>query len=224
MKDKTKQNMESLGLKTSYVFKQTRIPTTGDVEDKRRKLIEVVAPTIRELESKSLINGFYHIIHEDIVLSLSCENWQEKGFEIIEVLTNHSISSDLELGGNLWPDDYGGDGGAAITENNLELNSRLVLSILEITRDTDNEAALEMLERLCPHQWIHHLCNQYGLNNLQESVFNFNSAMIWIETIMRNSGEIPEVASEVRRILDYFKGRLGLFEDTYFGDRNIPKK
>jgi len=179
-------------------------------------MIDIVAPAIRDLESKSLINGFYHIIHEDIDLALSCDDWEEKEGRIAEVLEGHSISTDLTYGGNLWPEDYGGDGGATLTENNLELNSRLVLAILEVTADTSDDATLAVLDRQCPHQWVHHLCNQFGLNNLQESVFDFNSAMVWLETIMRNNQGIPEVISEVRRILDYFKGRLGLFEDTYF--------
>lgn len=218
MKDKTRQNIESLGLKAAYNFKQIQILTSGDLEDKRRKLIEIVAPAIRELESKSLINGFYYTIHQDIELRLSCENWEQNEAEIKGVLAKHSISADLEHGGNLWPDDYGGEGGAALTENNLELNSRLVLSIFELTSATDDEATLEMLDRQCPHQWMHHLCNQFGLNNLQESVFDFNSAMVWLETTVQNHMETPEIVTEVRKILDYFKGRIGLFGDTYFSD------
>ena len=218
MKDKTRLDMAGLGLKTAYNFKQTRIPVSGDSDDKRRLLIELVAPAIRELESKSLIDGFYYTVSQDIDLRLSCDNWEKQEAEIVGVLGTHRIPTDLERGGNLWPDDFGGEEGAALTENNLELNSRLVLSILEVVRATDDEATLEILDRQCPHQWMHNLCNQYGLNNLQESVFDFNNAMVWLETTMRNHSEVPEIVSEVRKILDYIKGRVGLFEDTFFGD------
>ncbi len=220
MQNDAKQAIESLGLKSEYIFKQARIPTSGDAGDMRHRLITVVAPAIRELEAKSLINGFYHVIHDDIDLSLSCGDWEENETAIKEVLSRHAISTELVNGGNLYPDDYGGDAGAALTENNLELNSRLVLLMLEVINGTDDESMLELLDRQCPHQWIHQLCNQFGLNNLQESVFDFNNAMVWLETIMRNNMETPEIVSEVRRILDYFKGRLGMFEDTYFGDKN----
>lgn len=218
MKEKTRQDMEGLGLKTAYNFKQICIPASGGSDDKRRLLIELVAPAIRELESKSLINGFYYTIQSDIDLRLSCENWEQYEEEIAEVLGTHSIQTDLEHGGNLWPDDFGGEEGAALTENNLELNSRLVLSMLEVVRATDDEATLEALDRQCPHQWMHNLCNQYGLNNLQESVFDFNNAMVWLETTMQNHSETPEIVSEVRKILDYIKGRTALFEDTFFSD------
>lgn len=210
--------MESLGLKPEYIFKQTRILTTGEVEDKRSKLIEMVAPAIRELEADGLINGFYYTLQQDIDLRLSCSDWAKSETEISDILAKYGIPSDLENGGNLWPDDFGGESGAALTENNLELNSRLIIAMLEVIRATEDETTLELLDRQCPHQWMHNLCNQFGLNNLQESVFDFNNAMVWMETTMQNHGEVPDIVAEVRKILDYFKGRLGLFEDTYFGE------
>jgi hypothetical protein len=215
MNDEIRQDIESLGMKTTYIFKQTHIPTSELLEDKHQKLREIVAPAIRDLESKSLINGFYHIIHQDIDLRLSCDDWEQHEPEIKKVLADHSISTELEPGGNLGPKNYGGFGGALLTENNLEINSRLTLAIIELIHSTNDKAILQGLSNQCPHQWFHHLCNQFGFNNFSESMFYFNNALIWLETIIHNNKENPQAISEVRRIINTFKDQIVQFENTH---------
>lgn len=225
MNDEIKENIRSLGLKTSYNFKQTHIPTSGSTKDKHQKLRDIVAPAIRDLESKSLINGFYHIIHQDIDLRLSCDDWAQHESEIKDVLDEHSISSDLELADNLGSARYGGFGGGLLTENNLELNSRLTLAIIELIHSTKDTATLNGLREQCPHQWIHHLCNQFGLNNFQEIGFYFNVALIWLLEILlrsqRDQSAInkkmmdPSVVSEVRKIINTFKDLITNFENNF---------
>ena len=218
MSNEIKQNIESLGLKTSYNFKQIHIPTSGSIEDKHQKLREIVAPAIRDLESKSLINGFYHIIHQDLDLRLSCDDWEQYESEIKEVLAKHSIASELEPGGNLGSESYGGPGGALLTENNLEINSRLTLAIIELIYSTDDETTRQGLLKQCPHQWVHHLCNQFGLNNFQESEFDFNNAMAWLETIIYNNRNNPQAISDARGMINTFKDRIAHFESTLLSD------
>jgi hypothetical protein len=121
--------------------------------------------TIRDLESQKLSNGFHHLIHEDIDLRLSCEDWPKHESKIKEVLSIHSISLDLKD----WampPEQYGGEIGVLLCYNNLEFNSRLSLALVELIVGTEDISLKESQERLCPHQWVHYLCNQFGYLNL----------------------------------------------------------
>ena len=70
-------DISGLGLKTNFNFKETHIPTSLNDNDIQKHLREKIGPTIRELESNQLINGFHHLVHKDIDLRLSCNNWNE---------------------------------------------------------------------------------------------------------------------------------------------------
>jgi hypothetical protein len=205
-------DISSLGLKSSFDFKETRIPTSREMSDIRDKLREFVAPTVRDLESRNLINGFYHIVHNHIDLRLSCDDWQQHEESIKEVLSEHSISTDLTACGEMSPEVYGGETGVILCYNNLEFNSRLTLALFELMHLTDETSVKETQEKLCPHQWVHHLCNQSGYLNFPQIVFEFIDGFMWLHEMVARNRENDEVITVARNIARDIKNALTEFE------------
>ena len=206
-------NMETLGLKTSYCFKEAHIPTSHERYDIHKKLRELIAPTIRDLESRGLINGFHHIVHDFIDLRLSCDDWGRDEARIKEVLQSHSIPADLTGWGPMPADQYGGERGVLLCYNNLEFNSRLSLALIELINETDDEQTLQMQQNLCPHQWIHYLFNQIGILNLEQIEFEFNDAFVWLRSAVVRSGNNPQATSRAKGIIERFRKQATQFEN-----------
>jgi len=211
-------NIETLGLKSSYLFKETHIPTSREIHDIHRLLKQFVAPAIRDLESKKLINGFHHIVHEKIDLRLSSHDWIQHESSIREVLAAHSISPDLEDFKDcvkMPPENYGGKTGVLLCYNNLEFNSRLCLALVELMYETGDETIRKKQERLCPHQWVHYLCNQAGYLNLDQICLELNDAAIWLKKEINNHAYVPQVRAEASEILKKLRSVITRFDRTF---------
>lgn len=213
-------DIAALGLKTSYDFKETSIPTSRERSDIHQKLREVIAPTISDLESQKLINGFHHTIHEDIDLRLSCVDWPKHKSRIREVLSIHSIAPDLKDWGPMPLERYGGEIGVLLCYNNLEFNSRLSLSLVELISKTGETSLKQWQERLCPHQWIHYLCNQYGFLNLDQITFEINDAFEWLQAFVTTNTGNPQVISYSISIINKFREVADRFEEKFL---NVKK-
>ncbi len=206
-------DIETLGLKSLYIFKETHIQTSRERLDIHQKLRQIVAPAIRDLESQRLINGFHHIIHEDIDLRLSCNDWHQYEPKIKEILTLHSIPSDLRDWVLMPPERYGGKTGILLCYNNLEFNSRLSLAIVELMDETDYGSIRQAQESLCPHQWVHYLCNQFGYLNFDQIAFELNDAFIWLQTLIDSNDRNQRVISIARNIIRKLKIAAIQFEE-----------
>lgn len=204
-------NIDSLGLKSTYDFKQTHIGTSPERNDIHRKLRRIVAPVIRALECEGLINGFHHIIHQDIDLRLSSNRWQQNESRIKEILASHSIPTDL-ANWRMPEQHYGGPMGVLLCYNNLEYNSRLCLALVELMHETDDESTRQAQGRLCPRQWVHYLCNQFGYLNRAQIKFEFEDAFTWLhDFVCRNPQGTPfarNIISQLKRATTQFEGRL----------------
>lgn len=205
-------DIKTLGLKTNYDFKETRISTSHEKDDVRRQLRQIIAPAIRALELERLIDGFHHIVHEHIDLRLSCGDWSQQGYRIREVLAKHSIPPDLKDWGPMPYERYGGKIGVLLCYNNLEFNSRLCLALAELMGETDDETTQQMQEMLCPHQWVHYLCNQFGYNNLHQIMFELDDALRWLRSLIARNTDDPQIHKVARSILDRFREALDHFE------------
>ncbi len=196
-------NMATYGLKSKYTFKNTYIRTSRSRDDIHQKLRQIVAPAIRDLESKGLIDGFHYLVHEHIDLRLSCADWDQHESKIKQVLRDHSIPTDL-ADWELKPEGHGGETGAVLSSNNLEFNSRLCLALLELINGTYDQRIRQEQEKLCPHYWVHYLCNQSGYLNPDQVKFEFEDAFIWLKELVRNCPELVPFArtvlGEVKRI------------------------
>ena len=211
--------IESLGLKSVYAFKETHIPTSHSRKDIHRQLRETIAPAIRDLESQGLINGFHHIVHDEIDLRLSCHDWPNLEASIQAVLETHSIPFNLKDWGPMPAERYGGEIGVALCYNNLEFNSRLCLALAELMNETQGSPILQMQERLCPHQWIHYLCNQFGYLNIDQITFELNDAFTWLESLITRNRGNPEVPSIVRGILSSLRQAIDQCEENWLGQQ-----
>ncbi len=211
-------NIETLGLKASYVFKETHIPTSRERHDILRLLKQFVAPAIRDLESKNLINGFHHIVHKNIDLRLSSHDWLQHEASIREVLAANSISPDLEDFKDcveMPPENYGGKTGVLLCYNNLEFNSRLCLALVELMYETSDETIRKKQERLCPHQWVHYLFNQDGYLNLDQVRFELSDAVIWLEKWMNSHTFVQQVRADTTDILKELRNVITQLERTF---------
>ena len=211
-------NIETLGLKSSYMFKETQIPTSRKRHDIYQLLNKFVAPVIRDLEYKNLINGFHYIAHKNIDLRLSCNDWPKHEASIRKVLSAHSISPDLKdwkTCDEMPPDNYGGKTGVLLCYNNLEFNSRLCLALVELMYETEDETIRKKQEALCPHQWIHYLFNQSGYLNLDQICLELNDAAIWLEKEMNNHAYVAQVRSEASEILKELRNVITRFDRTF---------
>jgi hypothetical protein len=183
-------NFETIGLKSRYVFKETHLDTSHEIDDIRAKLRRFVAPAIRDLESQKLINGFHYIVHASIDLRISSSDWAQQLPGIRGVLADHSISPDLQDWKDadaMPPARYGGSDGVLLCYNNLEFNSRLCLALIELMSETDSDDVREAQEKLCPHQWLHYLCNQFGCLNLDQIGFELKDASDWLAAEKRRA-------------------------------------
>ena len=207
-------DIRTLGLKSIYVFKETHISTSHARHDIHEKLRQVVSPVIRDLESEGLINGFHHIIHKDIDLRLSCHDWQQYEPRIREVLRIHTISTDLKDWGPMPLESYGGETGVLLCYNNLEFNSRLSLALIELIHETDDESIQEAQHALCPHQWVHYLCNQFGYLNPDQILFELNDAFVWLQTLVTKNPGNRQIISFAADTLTKFKQAATQFENT----------
>ncbi len=213
-------DIRTLGLKSSYAFKETHVPSSLEGGKIRATLKDIVAPTIRDLECRQLINGFHYIVHSDIDLRISSSNWPQHLPAIKEVLENHSIPPDL----NDWdthheempPDDYGGEIGVQLCYNNLEFNSRLCLALAELMSDTHDDAVRQNLAQLCPRQWVHYLCNQFGYLNRDQIIFEMNDALVWLDDRVSRSRDDPHTTEDVKEIIRQFKDATRECEERFF--------
>jgi hypothetical protein len=197
-------DIRTLGLKSSYAFKETHVPSSLEGEKIRATLKDIVSPTIRDLESRQLINGFHYIVHSDVDIRISSSNWPQHLPAIKEVLENHSVPPDL----NDWqmaPDNYGGEIGVQLCYNNLEFNSRLCLALVQLMSETDNPAIDRNLAKLCPHQWVHYLCNQFGYLNRDQIIFEMNDSFVWLYDLMPTGRDDPDVTESVKEIMRQFE-------------------
>ena len=194
-------DMATYGLKSKYTFKNTYIRTSRSRDDIHQKLRQIVAPAIRDLESRGLINGFHYLVHEHIDLRLSCADWDQHESKIKQVLKDHSIPTDL-VDWEFKPEGCGGETGAVLSCNNLEFNSRLCLALLELINETDDQRIRQEQEKLCPHYWVHYLCNQFGYLNLNQVKFEFQDAFIWLNELV---SEYPQLVPLVRTVLGQVK-------------------
>jgi hypothetical protein len=187
--NKTPSVIERFGFKTRYNSKQTQIDVDEEAKNAGMSLTGVdeltgvlhfvirtkVMPAILELERRELINGFYFIMHEKLDLRLSCDSWEKKEQDIRVVLANHGISPELAHYKGLKEDDF-----KNLDDNNLEMNSRLVLAYLAIWERASQEERNHM-SRAAPARWIHYLYNQFGYANLLEGISKFDSAFFQLE-------------------------------------------
>ena len=208
-------DIKTLGLKSCYVFKETRIPTSHKRHDIRQQLGQIIAPALCDLESQQLINGFHYIVHKHIDLRLSCGNWPLHESRIRDVLVTHSIPPDLEDWGPMPSERYGGEIGVLLCYNNLEFNSRLCLALAQLMYETDDEKTRESQEKLCPHQWVHYLCNQFGYNNLEQIMFELDDALLWLRSIVISNPDNRQVSLQARAIIDRFKETALRFEQDF---------
>ena len=199
---------ESLGLKTRYSFKETHVPTSRQKDHILQQLRGIVAPAVTELEERRLINGFHHIVHTDIDLRLSCEDWAVHGSEIGAVLVRHSIDAGLKDWGPMPPERYGGPLGVLLCYNNLEFNSRLCLALAEVMHGAADAPTLTSQRDLCPHQWVHYLCNQSGCLNAEQILFEVNDAFRWLQALIGDGLNPDAIAlardliAKMRRVLE----------------------
>lgn len=207
-------DIEALGLKSFYNFKETCIPTSREISDIHQKLRQIVTPTIIELESKKLINGFHYLIHHDIDLRLSCNDWNRHESSIKKILAEHSVATEL-TNWAMPPETSGGEIGVFLCYNNLEFNSRLSLALIGLINKTSDKSIRQAQENLCPHQWVHYLCNQFGYLNLDQIRFEFNDAFRWLELMVSSYKEDVEMISfekdtisELRRFANQLENNL----------------
>jgi hypothetical protein len=106
--------------------------------------------------------------------------------------------------------------------NNLEFNSRLCLALAELMNETRDPLTRRMQERLCPHQWVHYLCNQFGYLNWAQIEFEVNDALLWLESMIRGNQGNPQVHSNARRMATGLRDILDRFEDRWLGGRESP--
>jgi len=205
-------NIKTFGLKSKYDFKETHIPTSLCRHNIHQKLREIVAPAIRDLESGGLINGFHYLVHEHIDLRLSCADWDQHESKIKQVLKDHSIPTDL-ADWEFKPEGYGGETGAVLCCNNLEFNSRLCLALLELINETDDQRNRQEQDKLCPYQWVHYLCNQFGYLDLDQDRFELHDAFIRINELVK---KYPQVVPVVRIVLCQVKKTVTELE------KNLP--
>ena len=204
-------DIKILGLKSSYIFREARISLDG--EKIHTLLKDRVGPAVRELESSKLINGFHYIIHKDIDLRISSDAWPQYLCQIQKVLATFSIPPELREwkdGMEMPPEKYGGPTGVLLCYNNLEFNSRLCLALIELMSEAKDAAAQQSLMKLCPHQWVHYLCNQFGYLNLDQISFELNDAFCWLEVLLR---QFPTIRDAVRQLVDDHKTKIKEFED-----------
>jgi hypothetical protein len=211
-------DLASLSLKTSYSFKEARIPVSHDRNSIHERLRQTVAPAIRDLESQRLINGFHHIIHENIDLRLSCDEWPNKEPAIKDVLALHGIPTELRAWGPMPSERYGGELGVLLCYNNLEYNSRLTLALVELIAATHDDTLLHWQDRLCPHQWVHYLCNQFGYLNPAQIQFELEDAFVWLRTLLANNPGNPQAISFARSVMNELKNRVAQFEQSIPND------
>lgn len=208
-------DLASLGLKTSYSFKEARIPLSHDRISIHERLGQTVAPAIRDLESQELIDGFHHIIHENIDLRLSCDDWQNKKPAIKDVLALHGIPTELKDWGPMPSERYGGELGVILCYNNLEYNSRLTLGLVELMAATHDDTLLHWQDRLCPHQWVHYLCNQFGYLNDAQIQFELEDAFVWLQALVANNPDRPHAISFAREVIGELKKGVDQFEKAF---------
>jgi len=208
-------DIATYGLRPKYIFKETHIQTSRNRDDIHQKLRQIVTPTIRDLESRGLINGFHYLVHTHIDLRLSCADWDQHESKIRQVLKDHSIPTDL-ADWEFKPEGYGGETGAVLSCNNLEFNSRLCLALIELINETDDQRIRQEQEKLCPHYWVHYLCNQFGYLNSGQIIFELNDAFDWLSTLAWNQKDDPEVIPYVRSLIDRLKNMAAEFE------KNLP--
>lgn len=208
-------DIEALGLKSSFIFKETHIPTTRDRRDIHQQLREVIAPVVRNLESEGLIDGFHYTVHQQIDLRLSCDDWGRGKRAIRGVLDNHSIRPDLVDWALLPPERYGGEAGILLCYNNLEHNSRLCLALADLMDETDDEGVRTRQADLCPHQWLHYLSNQFGYLNLDQIVFELNDAFLWLQTFMNSNAGNPQAVPLASDLLGRLKMAAAEFEQNF---------
>lgn len=204
-------DIATYGLRRKYIFKETHIQTSRGKDDIHQKLRQVVTPAIRDLESRGLINGFHYLIHSNVDLRLSCADWNQHESKVKQVLKDHSIPTDL-ADWEFKPEGYGGETGAVLCCSNLEFNSRLCLALLELINGTDDQKIRQEQEKLCPQQWVHYLCNQFGYLNWNQIIFELNDAFNWLRTLVGNQRDDPEVISYAQRLIDRFKNMATQFE------------
>lgn len=220
---------EALGLRPSYVFKQTHIPWAPDQGRIRLLLKDAIAPVIRDLESRRLIDGFHYIVHEQIDLRLSCHDWPQHEANIRHILKVHSVSADLRDYDDrveMPPEKYGGETGVLLCFNNLEFNSRLCLALIELMSGTNDRTARQCLASLCPHQWVHYLCNQFAVLNSDQISFELHDALCWLrQSLSRlenargrfSSEELHQERDALRSLLDNHKGEIKQIEEKFDG-------
>jgi hypothetical protein len=215
-------NPDQLGprLRLQYVFKETHVPTAPKMQDIRQVLVTVVAPAIRELEAKGLLDGFHYITHADIDIRLSCNDWPAKESAIQQVLEQYSIASNLVDWKGLSPDEYGGELGVILCYNNLEFNSRLCLPLLESIHEAaqQDNPLRDQLDRLSPHQWVHYLANQTGYGNMEQIAFELDDVFRWLETVLARSGDVANVKPVISHLLDRLSNKIGRFRREQLGE------
>jgi hypothetical protein len=106
---------------------------------------------------------------------------------------------------------YGGDIGVVLCYNDLEFNSRLCLALAELMNETQDDHILQMQKTLCPHQWVHYLCNQFGYLNIDQITFELDDALIWLESLITQNQGNPAVSSIVRDILNSLRQAMDQF-------------
>ena len=165
------------------------------MQDVHDKLFFEIVPLLVELEERKLINGFHFIIHENIDLRLSCEDWSgRKGDKIVDVLRKVDLPYSFDRWSGLDPDLYGGEPGVASCYNNLESNSRLIIGLLRADYEEDKnpvKAQREVFRRkrqsFITSQWPHYLRSQYGIDNELEAMVDFVNFWSWTKSLFKAS-------------------------------------
>ena len=134
--------IEQLNLKNKYHIKETQIEITpSSLENYKLQIKKKILPAIMELESKSLINGFYFLLHTKIDLRISCNSWNKNESKIKEILAKHQISSDFrdyDVQDNDIPN---------LDNNSLEFTSRLRMAYLLLEEKGKDQPSYAMMKK-----------------------------------------------------------------------------
>ena len=139
------ENLENIGFKSQFKFKETHIELqTLSHEEIKKQLLEKVYPAIMGLNKEGLINSFHFLNHRDpsyrIDLRISSLDWGKNEQRITEILNKNSITTplknfELHVDRNTTID----RGGELIFCNILEQESKAVLTIFKHIQNLGGE-------------------------------------------------------------------------------------
>jgi hypothetical protein len=108
--------------------------------------------------------------------------------------------------------EYGGTEAVDLCYNDLEFNSRLILSWVNLMAlDVANDN-FSILQNKYPSQWIHYICIQSGLDNLEQARFEFHDAINWLHNVKMRNTDNPNIKKAIVGILQDAKQLISTME------------